>query len=300
MQRLSLLLFGLMVSAIALAAPPAGRTPVRVEASHLPNAYRVTDQVISGGLPEGEIAFEELARLGVKTVISVDGMTPDVETARRHGLRYVHLPHGYDRVPVDRGKELAKAVAELPGPVYIHCHHGKHRSPAAAAVACIEAGLLDPQDALAVLATAGTNPNYAGLYDSVRQARPLPPEELKSLKVTFVERSKVPPVAAVMVELEHAFDLVKTQADSRSPDRPRAKEAALLLREHYRELQRMDEVRKKPRAFQESLASGERIASSLQTELEQDTINGQAVAARIKTLTTNCADCHRDFRDNPK
>jgi hypothetical protein len=60
-------------------------------------------------------------------------------------------------VPEDRIKELAKAVRELEGPVYIHCHHGKHRSPAASAVACVAAGLIAPQSALAILEAAGTS-----------------------------------------------------------------------------------------------------------------------------------------------
>src|SRR5262245_58106552 len=118
--------------------------PTKVAAAHLPNAYQIHAKVISGGLPEGDTAFQELADLGVKTIISVDGATPDIETAKKHGLRYVHLPHGYDGIPRSRANELAKAVRDLPGPIYIHCHHGKHRSPAAATVACVAAGLVDP------------------------------------------------------------------------------------------------------------------------------------------------------------
>ena len=83
-----------------------------------------------------------------------------------YGLRYVHLPHGYDGIDQRRARELAKAVRDLPGPIYIHCHHGKHRSPAAAAVACVGAGLLKPDRSLCVLNTAGTSTNYRGLYQA--------------------------------------------------------------------------------------------------------------------------------------
>src|SRR5688572_9674967 len=51
--------------------------------THLPNAYQLTEKVISGGLPEGDVAFQELADLGVKTVISVDGAKPDIATAKK-------------------------------------------------------------------------------------------------------------------------------------------------------------------------------------------------------------------------
>ena len=101
--------------------------PHKLTTAHLPNAVQIHQKVISGGQPEGEAGFAELARLGIKTVISVDGARPDVATAQSFGLRYVHLPHGYDGIPSERALELAKAVREFDGPIYIHCHHGKQR-----------------------------------------------------------------------------------------------------------------------------------------------------------------------------
>ena len=151
---------GLVLSALLcgcqpapVAAPPvaAPTTPAakieKLTARHLPNPVRVHEKVISGGLPEGDAAFAELKELGIKTVISVDGAKPDVPLAEKYGLQYVHLPHSYDGVPEQRAKELAKAVRDLPGPIYIHCHHGKHRSPAASAVACVGAGMITHDDA---------------------------------------------------------------------------------------------------------------------------------------------------------
>ncbi len=143
----------------------------KIDDARLVNSFRIHEKVISGGEPHGEEAFAALAELGVKTVISVDGAKPEVALAKKHGMRYVHLPHSYDGVPAERAKELAKAVRDLPGPVYIHCHHGKHRSPAAAAVACVGAGLLPPSNALKVLETAGTSKSYRGLYQSAENAQ---------------------------------------------------------------------------------------------------------------------------------
>ena len=82
------------------------RSPQRIASTHLPNAYRLHAKVISGGQPEGDAAFKELRDLGVRTIISVDGATPDVATANKYGLRYVHLPHGYDDISTTRAKEL--------------------------------------------------------------------------------------------------------------------------------------------------------------------------------------------------
>ncbi len=184
----------------------------KLSSAHLPNAYRLTDKVISGGQPEGEAAFAELKALGVKTIISVDGARPDVAAARKLGLRYVHLPHGYDGIPDQRMRELAKAVRDLPGVIYIHCHHGKHRSPAAAAAACVVVGDLSATQALDVLKTAGTSPNYRGLFASVQAARPIAAGELDNLKVEFHETEKIPPLADAMVAIEHHHDHLKSIA----------------------------------------------------------------------------------------
>ena len=138
----------------------------KLPTKHLPNALQVHPKVISGGQPEGEAGFAELKELGIETIVTVDGAKPDVELAKKYGLRYVHLPHGYDGIPEERVEELAKAVRDLPGPIYIHCHHGKHRSPAAASAACVGAGLIDPKDARQVLVVAGTSESYRGLYQT--------------------------------------------------------------------------------------------------------------------------------------
>jgi protein tyrosine phosphatase (PTP) superfamily phosphohydrolase (DUF442 family) len=103
-----------------------------VSAAGLHNVFPITDKFYSGSCPEGEAGFGSLRALGVRTVISVDGARPDVELARKHGLRYVHLPIGYDGVPRQQALRIARAVRDLPGPVYLHCHHGKHRGPVTA------------------------------------------------------------------------------------------------------------------------------------------------------------------------
>src|SRR5262245_57669653 len=149
----------------AAEAPPAD--PAKVEAAGLHNVYRITDKLLSGSSPEGDEGFESLRRLGVRTVLSVDGARPDVERAHRYGLRYVHLPIGDDGVPREQALRIAMAVRDLPGPVYVRCHHGKHRGPAAAAAAHL---LLDEKcsvaTAVAEMQRAGTDPHYAGLYSS--------------------------------------------------------------------------------------------------------------------------------------
>lgn len=284
--------------------------PTRMVSEHLPNAVRLNPDVISGGQPDGDEGFAELRELGVKTIISVDGATPEIEAAREQGLRYVHLPHGYDGVPHRRAQELAKAVQQLERPIYIHCHHGKHRSPAAAAVACVTAGMLAPARALDVLELAGTSRSYRGLYKSVNAATPVPRPELDRLKVNFVEIAKVAPMAESMVDLGHTFEHVEMIRDSgwqtpeEHPDLDPAHEM-LLLKEHFTELLRNDQVQQQASGFQHLLRSSEQQAERLRVGVRrlQSVPHGNASMRRLSEILdrieSQCKQCHQRYRDTP-
>ena len=84
----------------------------------LQNLLQVSRRIFSGGEPNGDEAFASLARLGVRTVVSVDGVKPDVEATRKHGLRYVHIPIGYDGVEKKAGLSLARLVRDADGPFF--------------------------------------------------------------------------------------------------------------------------------------------------------------------------------------
>jgi rhodanese-related sulfurtransferase len=248
--------------------------------------------------------------MGIKTIISVDGAQPDVETATKYGLRYVHLPHGYDGIPDVRVKELAKAVRDLEGPIYIHCHHGKHRSPAAASAACVTAGLIPPSRALAVLEIAGTNKNYRGLYQVAEAAKPLEQVLLDELVVDFRESVEIPPMAEAMVALEDTHEHMTAIAAAgwrvpeSHPDLEPAHEA-LLLREHFTELLRADDVREKPEAFRDLLRDSETAAQELEDELRKwQLANDQptppeSVQRSADRIAANCKTCHQKYRDVP-
>lgn len=288
-------------SAQEAAAPPPA-VPKKLAVDHLPNAYRLHERVISGGLPEGDAAFKELRALGVQTVISVDGARPDVKTAARHGLRYVHLPHGYDGIPPERIAELAKAVRDLPGPVYIHCHHGKHRSPAAASAACVAAGLLPQKSALSILTTAGTSKNYRGLYEAAQSAHRLDDQFLDAFPADFPETAEIPEMAESMVHVEHTHDHLKLFAANdwrkleEHPDLEPAHEA-LLLREHFTELLRTPVAQQQPAAFQAILRESEQAAQMLEDHLRAGR-TAEACTA-LELVTKHCTACHHDYRDTP-
>ncbi len=282
----------------------------KLTTEHLPNVVQVTDRVYSGGLPEGDAGFLELQQLGIKTVISVDGITPNIDLANRYGLKYIHLPHGYDGVPNQRILEISKAVREQEGPVYIHCHHGKHRSPAAAASACLTIGWIQNAQAFQVLQVAGTNPNYRGLFESVKNAKPVAEKVLDALEVQFHEVEPLPPLADAMVDLDHAFEHIQLFAKKdwrlleEHPDLVPAHEA-LLLREQYTELLRADYVESQSDVFKELLVDAEIAAKELESILNsaasepQRYAKREQLAAAVAKISSNCKACHEAVRDIP-
>jgi protein tyrosine phosphatase (PTP) superfamily phosphohydrolase (DUF442 family) len=298
----------LALGSLCLAQDSAAPLPLlkKIPSESLPNALQLNARLISGGLPDGEEAFAQLRYLGVKTIISVDGATPDVATAEKHGLRYVHLPHGYDGISPERSLELAKAIRDLPGPIYLHCHHGKHRSPAASATACRALGWLDEQQATEVLQLAGTSPHYFGLFAAVRETKPLEPAQLDRLQVEFRPTVPLPEVAEAMVAMEQHFDRLEQLAAGdwqplpRHPDLKPAHEA-LLLREQFTELLRTESVRAAPAAYRDQLRAGEAIAKQLEELLRGAATpeRSAAAATQLKALKANCTQCHRQYRDLP-
>lgn len=296
----SLALVFVASASAAVAAEPITNTPPALH-----NVFRLTPRVLSGSQPEGDAALAWLAAQGVKTIVSVDGARPDVEAARQHGLRYVHLPVGYDGVPTNRVAELAKLAATMPGPFYVHCHHGKHRGPAAAAVLCEASAHWSAAEAEAFLQQAGTARDYPGLYRSVREFRPPAAWELAALTNAPPEVAATPGLVQAMVALDGCMERLRAcqqagwRAPAIHPDLSPASES-LQLWEQLRELGRSETPRTKPPAFRQLLETSERSADELRRAL-QETQPGSASAstldARLRTVTESCSTCHVRYRN---
>ncbi|HEV3028723.1 MAG TPA: hypothetical protein VG457_14185, partial [Planctomycetota bacterium] len=263
-------------------------------------AFWLTEKVLSGAQPEGDPAFGELCALGVKTVISVDGAKPDADAARKYGLRYVHLPIGYDGVPRERALELAKAIEELDGPIYIHCHHGQHRGPAAAVVACVVAGRMTNARAVESMKTLGTGPQYVGLWDSAREARKADPADLRRLQVDFRETAPLPPLAEAMVSVDGIFERLRLCAASGwktpagHPDLDPSHEA-LRIREIFTEILRTEAVGARPAEFRALMEAARAKSERLEAALRA----AEPAAPVFAALKESCLDCHRPYRNTP-
>jgi len=263
----------------------------------LHNVHRLNARVLSGSSPEGDRGFAELRARGVRTILSVDGAAPDVQAAAEHGLQYVHLPIGYDGIAPDRLKELAKTLRDLPGPIYVHCHHGKHRGPAAAVAAtmCLDR-TFTPEQAIAWMKNAGTDPHYRGLYAVPHTLLRPSSAELDALPIPNSGRADVPDLAKRMVLLDETWDRLKALRANRwnrLPDKPDldAAHEALQLLEHYREATRL------PRTTRLPWAEAEREATMLETALRGRT-SAAEVEPAFQAAAKRCTSCHSANRDN--
>jgi protein tyrosine phosphatase (PTP) superfamily phosphohydrolase (DUF442 family) len=284
------------------------QTDGKIEASGLHNVFRITDKLLSGSSPEGDAGFESLQKLGIKTILTVDGAIPDVERARKFGMRYVHIPIGYDGVPTEAALRMARAVRDLPGPVYIHCHHGQHRGPASAAAVHL---LLDPNCTVATavgeMKRAGTDPRYEGLYAAPARIRKLGPVDLDKVDAQFPESVKPAAFAQVMVSIDEEWEKLKAikaagwKATQLNPNL-RPGHEALLLNELLREAVRMPESAARPQDFRDWLAAAERGSTNLHTALmsKAKAANAEAADKAFRDLGATCARCHAKYRDVPR
>lgn len=274
-----------------------------VEYPGLHNVVLYSPGLYSGSMPEGEAGFRSLRAMGIRTIISVDGAKPQLELASRHGLRYVHLPIGYDAVQEERSRQIARAIRDLPGPVYLHCHHGKHRSAAALGSACVLLGLLTPEQAVERMKVSGTSENYRGLYRSVQESRP-DPAAVASASSAFPEVSRTSGLVDTMVAVDHAFEHLKEieragwTVPADHPDLVPASEAGQLA-EALRLLREDPDVQAKPDDFLRLLAASHEHASALERLLVETPAagRGRLLSEQLSRLARSCKDCHARYRD---
>ena len=177
----------------------------------------------------------------------------------------------------------------------MHCHHGKHRGPAAAAVIGIASGRLDREAAAHLLKQAGTSPDYAGLWRDVAAFEPPPAD---AMLPELVETAEVESLAAAMVDVDRIFERLKAveaagwNAPADQPDLVPAREAT-LLREAFRESARLlppDREGLKP-----DLEAAESLAAGLERSLKA--ADGTSATAALAAIKQDCTTCHRTHRD---
>ncbi len=279
-----------------------GTSPAqRLELPGLENVHDLGHGLFCGGEPRGDAGFAALEAMGVRTLLSVDGMAPDLGRARVHGMRYVHVPIGYDGVGTNALRRLAKAVSTLPGPFYIHCHHGRHRGPAAAAAVARALHRWTAPQASAWLLLAGTDPRYAGLHRDATNAPPIPPDEIARIADPLPERTPVEPLVRAMVAVDHEFEALRRQrgnAFGPSSGAAAASAMATRLSELFREAARLDGSGPAGAELRHGLTEAAEEASRLAAQLGA-AHDPSDTEKTFKKLTESCVRCHRSHRDPP-
>jgi protein tyrosine phosphatase (PTP) superfamily phosphohydrolase (DUF442 family) len=299
----SLLSLALLLAACGSPAPASADEADGVVAEReLPGVHhfrRWSGKVAQGAQPEGEQAFAALKAQGITTVLSVDGAAPDVETAAKYGLTYVHVPIGYDGISPDEQLAITKAVESSAGPIFVHCHHGLHRGPAAAAIARVAADGVAPETAVAGLKASGCSPNYKGLYRDVLSFR-TPAAAALAAVGPLPSAVKPEGVRDAMVHISDRWEFIKESEKAAwallpdFPDITPAHEAG-MLREGFREMARLDDARKKGEQFLAWTQDSERQAEALEAALRAE--DGAAAGKAFGALKATCNACLAEWRD---
>jgi len=295
--------------------PPSMSDDAAKDLEGLHNVVAYHEGFWSGGVPEGKAGFEQLRSMGVKTIISVDGAVPDLELAKSMGMRYVHLPIGYDGFDDARKAELVRAVRDLPKPIYLHCHHGKHRSAGAAAAVAVSLGWMTNEQAAARMKVSGTAAGYKGLWSCTAKAAPMAAAVIDAASASFPEVTRPESFVASMVAIDEAFDRLKLaekagwKAPADHPDLAPIADAGKLA-DLFRLIDEASLRKCSPEGADELkswMARSATAAAQLEAALERagktapegpDAASQRAAAtALMAALAADCKACHAKYRD---
>ena len=269
---------------------------VAQDGAPIENLLEAAPGVLSGAEPRGDADFDQLRALGVRTIISVDGAAPDVARAQARGMRTIHLPIQYAGIDEERRAQLAAALRACARPIYVHCHHGLHRGPAAAAFGLVANGELSAQAGEALLHRAGTSPNYPGLYACVAQAAHWEPAHEVAVEM-LPAVTPVGDMSQAMARVDrhwHNLGLTRDagwRAPMDHPDLAPASEAG-AIHDIFRALV-MDET------FGATFGTAFERAATLSMDLERAILAQERalIEERYRALHQACIECHAQHRD---
>ena len=273
----------------------------------LENVFQLSRSILTGSEPGDQEALSAVVAMGVRTVISVDGKAPDVATAEELGLRYVHVPIQYSGITPDQVQQLAKTFRELDGPFYVHCFHGRHRGPAAAAIGRVVLDGIDRWQAIGEMRQyGGTAAKYEGLYRTIATAELPTAEESAAYDFGFDPAHRPDGVVGTMVAMARAKDnaaaleLHGWTVDPEHPDLDAVSEATVLL-EAFEAACELDEVREGPEDFrtwfEASRAESRGLVEALERVRSGDSAAADEASDRFAAVTKLCGSCHTAYRN---
>lgn len=103
---------------------------------------RISDKVIVAKTPPNEQDLKDFASEGFAAVVNLrqrgeanQPLSPEQEgeAAARQGLRYLHIPVDGKNIDASTIQRFRDGVAQLPGPVLVHCASGRRAEVVASA-----------------------------------------------------------------------------------------------------------------------------------------------------------------------
>ena len=257
------------------------------------------ETLFSGAKPTSNDGMHSLVCLGVKTIICVDGVTPDVEVAGRFGINTIHLPMHYSKPSQSQVIELATALkqGQQLGNVYIHCHHGKHRSATAAALASIALGQSSTQLMLDRMRVSQTSTQYAGLWEAVHSQGAISHLPLDTQFPSSVSPIGIP---SKMVAIVNAMDRLRLIEQTQwkipigHPDLVPVADAGFIV-ETLRQLQLSGEANAFSDDFETRLVNAIHQAAGLEEALVQQSTPIE-LDQFMFAVEQSCINCHIAFR----
>jgi len=298
----------------APAVPEKPAFPPAHAALHGAHKLGESKTFFAGQSASTEIEFAALRELGVRTILHVGGDAPNLELATASKIRCVHIPLGFREITPLQMQTLARALRDLPGPLYVESAEGA-RAFAAAVIAQITLGQIEATAGPAALSALGVPDAYSGLFAAVKSAAKTNTATLDALHPEFLPRAPVNPMVGAMVELDAIWKRIETsRADNwTAPVRPAPPDAkalkdagverdASLLLERYLALSRIEGVSDQPAAYRDILSEGVAGAASFTFSLgewkkEQTPESQSAVSSAFKRSAQTCFNCHAQFRD---
>lgn len=290
----------------------------------LANVYALSASIVSGGEPLEDASFDHLAKWGVRTIISVDGKAPDVEAAEARGMRYVHIPLRYSGMTELQIAQVAKTFRELEPPFYVHCFHGVHRGPAAAALGRVVRDGASREQAMAEMRQwSRTAAKYEALYATIASADLPTPADSAACTFDFPSTKPAPAgLLSSMIELTRVHDDLKLVAkvawmtDPTHPDID-AFRSAEQLAAYLRGANELPEVTDGPADqrewMNEAVVASSDLVEALRILRDGPQVEGKAlegvereVALRVATsqadeafgrVKDSCATCHAPYRN---
>ncbi len=154
-----------------------GQTIATPIASPIPHLARIDDGLYRGGQPDAQ-GYDELRRLGVRTIVSLRQHHDERRAVESRGFSYVHIPlqadiFGSEPPTEAQVREFFDVVLDpARRPVYFHCAHGQDRTGTMAALYRIEVDRWSNEDAVEEMHAFGYHDFFRDLIGYVRGYHP--------------------------------------------------------------------------------------------------------------------------------